>query len=131
VAASQRVFIMNRPSGRRPTVLVVEDIDYIRAGLKRSAGSRGYLVLEASDAEEAVSVAEATRPDLILTEEQLPTFAALLRRVREHPALCRIPVVIVNPDAEEGTRYGDAVVLTDYDQMESLLATPASTADRE
>jgi CheY-like chemotaxis protein len=122
---------MNRASVARQTVLVVEDIEYIRAGLKRSAGSYGYLVLEASDDAEALSVAERERPDLILTEEQLPTFAALLSRLREHPTLRRIPVVIVNPDAEEGARCGDAVVLTSYDQLQSLLAPPASVVNGE
>jgi two-component system phosphate regulon response regulator PhoB len=114
--------MMNRAAARPPTVLVVEDVEYIRSGLKRSAGGYGYLVLEASDDEEAISVAQEARPDLILTEEHLPTLAALLSRVREHPALCHLPVVIVNPDADETTYYRDVVVLTAFDQLESLLA---------
>lgn len=113
---------MNRAAAPAPTVLVVEDVEYIRSGLKRSAGGYGYLVLEASDDVEAISVAEGVRPDLILTEEHLPTLAALLHRVREHPTLCQLPVVIVNPDADEATHYSDVVVLTAFDQLESLLA---------
>lgn len=58
---------------------------------------------------------------LIVTEEEPPTFDALLARVRELPANLRAPVVVVKPDADDQTRYGDAVVLTDFDQLRTLL----------
>jgi CheY-like chemotaxis protein len=89
--------------------------------MKRSLRGCGYRVAEAADAGEAVEVASHQPPDLILTEEELPTFAALLEQAREHPSLRGLPVVIINPDAEEGTRYGDAVVLAGYDQLKNLL----------
>lgn len=122
---------MNRAAAPPPTVLVVEDVEYIRSGLKTAAGGYGYLVLEASDDDEAISVAERVRPDLILTEENLPTLAALLSRVRQHPALCQLTVVIVNPDADEATHYDDVVVLTAFDQLESLLAPSAGIFNTE
>ncbi|MDQ3919567.1 MAG: response regulator [Acidobacteriota bacterium] len=112
---------MNHTDGQQPTVLVVEDVEEIRSGMKRSLRGCGYRVVEAADAEEAVEVASRQPPDLILTEEELPTFAALLERAREHPSFKGLPVVIINPDAEEGTRYDDAVVLADYGQLKHLL----------
>jgi chemotaxis response regulator CheB len=114
--------MMNEASSIRVTVLVVEDIDWIRAGMKRSLGFYNYLVLEASDDEEAIEIASLTCPDLILTEEELPAFEALTHRLREHPLLCHVPVVIVNPDAEEGIHYRDINVLPDYGRIEHLLA---------
>jgi CheY-like chemotaxis protein len=113
--------VVNHTDGRQPTVLVVEDIEEIRSGMKRSLRGCGYRVLEAADADEAVEVASRRPPDLILTEEEVPTFAVLLERARRHPSLKGLPVVIINPDAEEGTRYGDAVVLADYDQLKHML----------
>lgn len=109
----------------RPHVLVVEDVDWIRASMRASLEGRGYSVAEARDDAEAVASAEHTRPALVLTEEQLPTFDALLRRARTHPALAGVQVAVINPDLEDGSRYGDAHVLPDYEQLERLLSPHA------
>lgn len=113
---------MNNESAAHAHVLLVEDVEWIRAEMRASLEARGYAVAEARDALEALDAAERLRPCLILTEEELPTFDALLRRLREHPTLSRVPVAVVNPDAEEGTRYGQAHVLAAYEQLERLLA---------
>ena len=112
---------MDTPDAGPPVILVVEDIDWIRAGMARTLRRHGFRVLEAADDDAAVELVRRERPDLILTEEQLPTFGALLARVRELPANRRVPVAVVNPDADGETRYGDAVVLTDYGQLLTLL----------
>ena len=112
---------MDTPDAGPPVILVVEDIDWIRAGMTRNLRRYGFRVLAAADAAEAAEVVRRERPDLILTEEELPTFDELLARVRELPASSRPPVVVVNPDADGETRYGDAVVLTDYGQLRPLL----------
>jgi CheY-like chemotaxis protein len=123
--------VMSHTDGQQPTVLVVEDIEEIRSGMKRSLRGCGYRVAEAADADEAVAVASSCSPDLILTEEELSTFAALLECAREHPSLKGLPVAIINPDAEEGTRYADAVVLADYDQLRYLLPVPKTLPGQE
>jgi Response regulator containing CheY-like receiver, AAA-type ATPase, and DNA-binding domains len=114
---------MKQSEGRPPTILIVEDIDWIRSGMKKSVERHGYLVAEATNDTEAFEVAERESPDLILTEEAMPTFDDLMARRREHPSLNNIPVVIVNPDAEEGARHSDAYLLTDYAQIASLLTS--------
>lgn len=106
----------------RPLVLVVEDIDWIREGMVRQLKECGYDVVEATRAAEALALAESVRPTLILTEEELPTYAQLVGRLAEHPALARTPVVIINPDVEDGTRYGDSIMLGGYDRIAHLLA---------
>jgi CheY-like chemotaxis protein len=114
-----------KDSGERgPTILIVEDIDWIRSSMRNSAESYGYHVMEATNDTEAVEAAEPEPPALILTEEKLPTFDALMTRLREHPSLKSILVVIINPDADEGARHGDAFVLTGYEGISSLLASP-------
>jgi CheY-like chemotaxis protein len=110
---------------------MVEYVEEIRSGMKRSLRACGYRVMEAADSDEAVEVASLRPPDLILTEEELPTFAALLKRAREHPSLKGLPVVIINPDAEEGTRYGDAIVLADYNQLKNLLPARKAISSQE
>lgn len=112
---------MGSSDERPPTVLIVEDVGWIRASMKRSVELHGCRVVEAADDVEAVRVAEREAPDLVLTEEQVPTFAALLEQTRRHPALRGVPVVIINPDAEEGARHDDALLLTHYDSIVTLL----------
>ena len=109
---------------KRARVMVVEDVESIRAGMKKVLERYGYRVVVATDDEEAVEVAERQIPDLILTEEEVPTLDRLTERLSRHPLLSKVPVVIVNPDEEEGTRYGDVVVLPNYDRLAHLLAGP-------
>jgi CheY-like chemotaxis protein len=122
---------VNTYDGRRATILIVEDIDWIRSGMKNSVRLLGHSVAEATDDAEAIEVAEADTPDLILTEEDLPTFDSLLSRLRQHPLLHEIPVVIINPDADENTRYGDAVILNGYEELPSLLLRRVNTHDNK
>ena len=109
-------------SERRPaTILIVEDIDWIRAGMKKEVERQGYRAVEASDDAEALAVAEAAPIALILTEEDLPTFNALMSRRRENLALGNAPVAIVNPDTEDGARYDQAYLLPDYAAIAAFL----------
>jgi CheY-like chemotaxis protein len=105
----------------RAVVLVVEDVDWIRAGMVRRLKECGYVVTEASDAAEALVQAELLLPAAILTEEELPTYADLVGRLARHPALARVPVVIINPDAEAGARLGDTFLLPGYCHLKTLL----------
>ncbi len=113
---------MENDRGCRMTVLVVEDINWIRAGMKRILRDYGYRVLEASNATEALKLAESDRPDLILTEEEVPALNALVARLRAHPSLTNIPIAIVNPDKEEGDRCGEINIFPDYESLGRFLA---------
>ncbi len=71
------------------TVLVVEDSEVLRPVIREMLVQRGYTVLEARDADEALAVAERspTPIDLLLTDVVIPdasgsTLAARLRRLR-------------------------------------------------
>ena len=107
---------------QRPRILIVEDIDWIRSGMKKAVEHEGYRTVETTNDAEAFQLAQQEPPELIVTEEELPTFPALMARLREHATLSSVPVVIVNPDAESGARYGDAYLLADYVHITSLLA---------
>ena len=112
---------MKIPDGRAATILIVEDIGWIRSSMIRSVERHGYRAVAAEDDAEALALAEREPPELILTEEELPTFGALMARLHEHPVLHGVPVVIVNPEAEEGEWYGGCILLTDYDQISQVL----------
>ena len=113
---------MKNSDRQHPTILIVEDIDWIRAGMKQAVEQEGYRAVEATNDAEAFQIAKREPPEVIVTEEELPTFPALMARLREHATLSSVPVVIVNPDAESGARYGDAYLLADYAHITSLLA---------
>ena len=108
-------------SDGRMTILIVEDIDWIRSSMERLVERYGYCAVSAVDDVEALALAERELPELILTEEELPTFVALVTRLREHPVLHGVPVVIINPDAEEGEIYEGCILLTGYDQISQVL----------
>ena len=111
---------MQNSEARPSLVLIVEDIDWLRSAMTNSLERLGYRTAQATDDAEAFAVVEREPIDVILTEEQMPTFGRLMSRL--HSALSKVPVVIINPDAEEGARHGDAYLVADYDDICSLLA---------
>ena len=70
---------------------------------------------------EALELAELELVELILTEEELPTFNDLMMRLSEHESLSSVPVAIIDPDAEDGARLGDAYLLADFADITPLL----------
>ena len=90
--------------------------------MKKAVEHKGYRAVEARNDAEAFQIAEREPPKLIVTEEELPTFNALMAGLREHSTLSKVPVVIVDPDAENGARHGEAYLLSDYADIASLLA---------
>ena len=66
------------------------------------------------------SLREVSR--LILTDEELPTFNTLMKRLSEYSTLSSAPVAIINPNAEDGARLGDAYLLADFADITSWLA---------
>jgi chemosensory pili system protein ChpA (sensor histidine kinase/response regulator) len=82
----------------RWTILVAEDDADIRLMMKTLLLMHGYRVVEARDGQEAVDVATATRPDLILMDLQLPRLNgfAVARFVRTTDTLRDVPIVVVS-----------------------------------
>lgn len=110
-----------KDSQQHNTILIVEDVDWIRFGMKTIVERQGFAALEATNDAEAIELAELESIELILTDEKLPTFNIVMARLREHATLSSIPVVIVNPDAEDGARLSDAYLIPTYKDIPSLL----------
>lgn len=64
----------------------------------------GFAVIRAGDAEEALVLIQATKPDLILMDIELPGMdgLALTRRLKESPELRGIPIVAITASAMKG-----------------------------
>ncbi len=104
------------PGGPRPfeatpaalrTALVVDPDDAGRRAVVEDLVRHGFSVLEATTAAEALRLAVARRPWLVLTELGLPdeNGLALCRRMRGHSLLRRTPVVFLSAQDDCDTRY--------------------------
>jgi len=95
-------------------VLVVDDepsfLEALTSGLRRE----GFDVLAASDGEQALSLTESERPDLILLDVMLPRISGLdvCRRIRQ---TSDVPIIMVSARGEEiDTVVGLEVGADDY-----------------
>ena len=79
------------------TIMVVEDYDDTRLLLKKGLEGLGYSVVEASNGQEAVDLADRERPDLILMDLDLPILdgIAATQRIRQLADLESVPIVAV------------------------------------
>jgi signal transduction histidine kinase/CheY-like chemotaxis protein len=90
-----------RPAPRGATVLIADDAEDTRQALAVILAAQGYRVLEAKDGEEAVALARAERPDVVLMDIAMPNLdgIAALGRLRADPTTRGIPVAAVTARA--------------------------------
>jgi len=88
-------------------VLVADDSRVVRAAVRRELERAGFEVLEAADGVEAAVLALGRRPDVVVTDLEMPlvsgTQLALL--LREDPATRDIPIVVLTGHAEAPLRF--------------------------
>jgi DNA-binding response OmpR family regulator len=85
-------------------VLVVDDDRVIQQLLQVNLELEGYEVVgTAADGEAALEEAERLRPDLIILDIMMPKMDGLevCRRLREHPGLARVPVLLLSARAQD------------------------------
>jgi two-component system, cell cycle response regulator DivK len=96
-------------SERRPedlTILVVEDYEDTSLAMRLALEHKGYHIVEASDGEQAVRLAERERPEVILMDLNLPVldgFAAA-ERIRANPELKETVIVAVTAHHDQDLR---------------------------
>ena len=85
-------------------ILAVDDQEDNRRILRDLLTSAGFEVIEAATGEDAVSLAAARLPDLILMDIQLPGIDGYeaTRRIKADPALRAIPLIVVTSYALSG-----------------------------
>jgi|SRR3954468_3377413 len=86
-------------------VLVVEDNDPLRATVRDLLRWQGYRVTEAADGAQALEVAAAVRPDVIVTDMNMPVMdgATFIQRCRGEPGLDQVPIVVMSAQDESDT----------------------------
>lgn len=120
------------------TVLVVNDQADVTELMSLQLRAAGYQVLTAADGREGYGVAEAERPDLIISDVVMPRADGieLCRLIRAHPRLQTTPVLLVSAlryDSEsvvEGLKAGaDDYLESPYDKLH-LLTRAAQLTER-
>jgi two-component system, cell cycle response regulator DivK len=88
----------------RKCILVVEDQEDNRQILRDLLTSGGFDMIEAENGADAITAAQANRPDLILMDIQLPILDGYeaTRRIKADPALKSIPIIVVTSYALSG-----------------------------
>ena len=90
-------------SDRRKTVLIVEDNHVISANFEKVLLQAGYRVAVAKDGMDAFRKAIGERPDVIVTDKEMPIFDGykLLNSLRLLPETMRIPVILLTASLRE------------------------------
>lgn len=93
-------------SGLPPLVLVIEDHEDTRVLYRYLLESSGLRVVEAANGEQGVSIAQLTRPDLILMDTSLPHVDGLTatHRIRELRGLSDVPIIFLSGHAQPQAR---------------------------
>ncbi|MBI4495236.1 MAG: response regulator [Chloroflexi bacterium] len=86
-------------SGRRRQLraLIVEDDEAVAGVMADALASGGFQVVVASNGAEAVRLAQAAPPDVVLLDLGLPELSghSVLHELREAEPTCRVPVMVV------------------------------------
>jgi chemotaxis protein histidine kinase CheA/ActR/RegA family two-component response regulator len=82
---------------RRSRVLIVDDSLSVRRALGTLLEDQGYDVTLARDGLEAVKAMDVSRPDVLLTDLEMPNMNGLelTAHVRARPALAQLPVIMI------------------------------------
>jgi CheY-like chemotaxis protein len=102
---------------REPKILIVDDEpDYVST-IRCRLEWNNYEVSTASNGKEGLEKATAEKPDLILLDTSMPVMNGheMLERLRQHPDMQQIPVIMVTAlceiqDIEKASRLG----ISDY-----------------
>ncbi len=106
--------------------LVVDDSMLIRHTVCRFLEERGFTVESATNGEEAMEVLGKIRPDIIITDMQMPKMSGseLITALKAKPATAKIPIVIVagkQSGFEKTEKRADFAIFKDID-IEAQLA---------
>src|SRR5260370_11908883 len=81
------------------TILVVDDRASNREFLVTLLGYQGHRLVEATDGAEALALARAELPALVITDVLMPTMDGyeFVQQLRADPAIARTPVIFYTP----------------------------------
>jgi Response regulators consisting of a CheY-like receiver domain and a winged-helix DNA-binding domain len=86
-----------------PRILIAEDEKDIRELIAFTLRFAGFDVLLATNGVEAVEVAEAERPDLVILDVRMPRMSGYeaCRRLKENPQTASLPIVFLSAKGQD------------------------------
>jgi CheY-like chemotaxis protein/anti-sigma regulatory factor (Ser/Thr protein kinase) len=89
-----------------PCILLADDNEANISTISAYLTAKGYRLLLATDGQEAIDLAQAHHPDLVLMDIQMPTVNGLeaIRKIRQNRTLATIPIVALTALAMVGDR---------------------------
>jgi CheY-like chemotaxis protein len=110
--------------------LVVDDSMLVRYTVCRFLEERGFAVEAAANGDEAVDVLSRVRPDLIVTDMQMPRMSGseLITVLKSRPETSEVPIIVVTGRASglcEGDKRANFAISKDIDvekQLEKALS---------
>jgi DNA-binding response OmpR family regulator len=92
---------MEQPAKR---ILLAEDDRFLRRAAESALKRAGFTVLPAADGEEALRLARAEKPDLVLLDLIMPKLQGfeVLKALKADPATAMIPVVVLSNLGQDG-----------------------------
>ena len=94
-------------------VLVVDDDSDHREMLRAMLELKGFSVLEAGDAAQALLAAAKSRPDLILSDVAMPRMSglALCRKLKKDPRTRGVPVILMSGERRDEREQAEGIEL--------------------
>ncbi|MDY6906801.1 MAG: response regulator [Chloroflexota bacterium] len=110
----------------KKTILVVEDNPKNMRLMRMILSANGYDVLEATDGEEGLKMAQEGRPDLIVLDIQLPKMEGteVAKRLRAMPEFDGIPLIALTAYAMKGDQ--ERILEAGFD---SYMSKPIDTRE--
>jgi CheY-like chemotaxis protein len=101
-------------------VLVADDEPAVLEVLSEVVLDMGHEVLRAADGREALKLARAQRPDLVITDHMMPRMsgADLCRQLRRDEALAHVPVILLSAALTEGIPEAQAFLAKPFELSE-------------
>jgi PAS domain S-box-containing protein len=119
-------------------ILVIEDDGLMRVGLVTALRRNGYEVLDAAHGAAGLELAFANRPDLVLSDINMPgqTGLEVLRELRVRPETAAVPVILMTgepqkADAPACIQRGADDYLAKPFTLEQMVATVKARLERQ
>jgi CheY-like chemotaxis protein len=118
--------------------LVVDDSMLVRYTICRFLEERGFAAETAANGKEALDVLKRVRPDLIVTDMQMPLMSGseLITVLKSKPETSGVPIIVITGHASglaEGDKRANFAISKDIDvdtQLEKALSMIGRTSAR-
>ena len=143
ISPLQNLETVSMPQAQSPLILLAEDNSANVFMMSSYLEAKGYRLISASNGKEAIALAQAEKPDLILMDIQMPVMNGFeaTQQIRLDPNLVHVPIIALTALAMEGDRdrcleagadeyLSKPVNLKQLAQLiQQLLTSPCSKSD--